>query len=59
MSLPVCMHLDGEMTTLLSLQNTTLCFVTLDKARALAVQTLSCDPDGVSSRVSVLPRLES
>lgn len=34
-----------------------LCY--FDKARALAVQTLSCNPEGVSSRVSVLPRLES
>lgn len=41
------------------IQNVTLCFVTLDKARALTVQTLSCDPESVSSRVSVLPRLES
>lgn len=46
-------------TALKSLQNVTLCLLILDKARASAVQTLSWDPDGVSSRVSVLPRLES
>lgn len=60
----VCRYLDRLMTkqtctALKSLQNVTLCFVILDKARALAIQTLSCDPDGISSRVSVLPRLES
>lgn len=58
------MYLDRYMTNqtctaLKSLQNVTLCLVILDKARASAVQTLSWDPDGISSRVSVLPRLES